>query len=34
MNVVDMHCDTIAELYYSHRDGEMPPSWRIPCTST
>lgn len=21
MNVVDMHCDTIAELYYSHRDG-------------
>ncbi len=21
MKVVDMHCDTIAELYYSHRDG-------------
>ncbi len=22
MKVVDMHCDTIAELYYRHRDGE------------
>lgn len=21
MRVVDMHCDTIAELYYDHRDG-------------